>query len=234
MPEEADWPDTIPVTPEVAREVVGELQRLLAEDWRLMPIGGTYLGLGGFGDIASTTKDVDLVATVDPGEGASIPDYEDVLAFAREHSEHVQGRKDHTCVKFVLDTEAGPAEIEIVRGRSTGQGGYFVSRGILEETLEIAEEKDGLLWPPVEALAFLKAWAAHDKQKLVDAGKDARGYHADRREQFLDDVRILLDELLDDGVRPGETVFERLFERTGGEREAAVREILIETGWLQR
>jgi hypothetical protein len=86
----------------------------------------------------------------------------------------------------------------------------------------------------VEALAFLKAWAAHDKQKLVDAGKDARGYHADRREQFLDDVRILLDELLDDGVRPGETVFERLFERTGGEREAAVREILIETGWLQR
>lgn len=232
MDEDGGWPDTIPVTPEIAREVIDEVRRHVPDGWRLMPIGGTYVGLGGFGDVESTTKDVDLVACVASGDRAGIPAYEDVLGFAEEHSQHVRGRKDHTSVKFVLPTEPGPAEIEIVRGRATGQGGYFVSRSILEETLDIAEERDGLLWPPVEALAFLKAWAAHDKQKLVDAGKDARGYHADRREQFLDDVQTLLDALLDEGQRPDASVLERLFDRTGGEREAAVREILVRTGWL--
>lgn len=232
MPDVGDWPETIPVTPEVAREVIDEVQRHLPDDWRLMPIGGTYLGLGDFGDPASTTKDIDLVACIGTPDGARIPSYEDVLSLAREHGEHVQGRKDHTSVKFTLSTEAGLAEVEIVRGRATGQGGYFVSRGILEETLRLADPRNGLLWPPVEALAFLKAWAAHDKRKLVDAGKDARGYHAERREQFLDDVRTLLDELLDEGRRPDEAILERLFERTGGEREEAVRRILVDTGWL--
>jgi len=33
-------------------------------------------------------------------------------------------------------------------------------------------------------------------------------------------------------VRPDEVVFERLFERTGGEREVSVFDILTETGWL--
>lgn len=237
MPED-DWPDTIPVTREIAREVIGEVigevQRQMPDHWRLMPIGGTYLGLGGFGDAASTTKDIDLVACFTLDGEAAIPTYEDVIAFARATSEHVRGRKDYTSVKFALPTEAGLAEVEIVRGRPTGRGGYFVSRAILEETIQMSTQQDGLIWPPVEALAFLKAWAVHDKTKLVDAGKDARGHHASRREQFLDDVQTLLEDLLDEGERPDEELLEQLFERTGGEREAAVREILADTGWLQR
>lgn len=233
MVDEDEWPETIPVTPEVAREVIDEVQRHLPEDWKLMPIGGTYLGMGGFGGGPSTTKDIDLVASVGASDGAKIPAYEDVHAFAHEHGEHARGRKDHTSVKFTVSTEVGLAEVEIVRGRATGQGGYFVSRAVLEQTLRLADPRDGLLWPPVEALAFLKAWAAHDKQKLVDAGKDARGYHAERRDQFLDDVRTILDELLDEGKRPDEGILEQLFERTGGKREQAVREILAGSGWLR-
>jgi len=124
MPDD-DWPDTIPITPEVAGEVVHEVNRHLPDGWRLMPIGGTYLGLGGFSDVASTTKDVDLVATITTDGNAAIPEYEDVFAFANEHSDHVRGRRDHTSVAFVFEAEAeaGPADVEFVRGRATRQAG---------------------------------------------------------------------------------------------------------------
>jgi hypothetical protein len=84
----------------------------------------------------------------------------------------------------------------------------------------------------VEALAFLEVWAAHDKQKLVDAGKDARGYHAQRREQFLNDVEIPLDELLDEGKPAGNVDPLAALRAAGGEREVAVREIRTLEGWL--
>lgn len=234
MGKSTDWPDTIPLTPGIARDVIDEVDRQLPEGWQLMPIGGTYVGLAGFDQGADTTKGIDLVATARVDNEAKIPAYEAVLAFAHGHSHHVQGRKDHTSVKFVLSTAHGPAEAEIIRGRAIGQGGYFVSRSILEEVLSLSEERNGLLWPPIEALAFLKAWAAHDKQKLIDAGKDARGYHAERNEAFLHDVRMLLDDLLDEGRQPEAAVFEQLFNRTGGEREKAVRKILVRLGWLQQ
>lgn len=92
---------------------------------------------------------------------------------------------------------------------------------------------EGPTWScPPEALAFLKAWAAHVKKKLVDAGKDGRGYHATRRDGFLADVHDLLEDLLDGGRRPDEQMFEPLFGATGGQREIAVRRILEDTGWL--
>lgn len=194
--------EPITVTPQVAREVMKELRRNAPERWRLMPIGGTLMGLRGLGD-ANTTKDVDVVLVALQGRDLIVPTYEEVRSFAEGITTNVEGRKDQTAVVVVLSTDHGRVRVEFIRGRSPGKGGYFVSRSVLEEAAsELAREQDGYLELPVEALAFLKAWAAHDKQKLVDAGKDGSGYHASRREAFVDDVRRLLDDVLDNSIEP--------------------------------
>lgn len=77
----------------------------------------------------------------------------------------------------------------------------------------------------------MKAWAATDKQKLVDAGKDARGYHARRREAFLRDVQRLREAIQDAGRKPEKKILEALFRATGGEREQAVRKVLSDRHW---
>ncbi len=231
MTSKDERPETITVTPDVAREVVEELARKAPEPWRLMPIGGTLMGLTGLGD-AQTTKDIDIVLVTLQGEQATVPTYDEVLAFARDLSNFIQGRKDHTAIELILATDSGPVKVELVRGRATGMGGYFVSRAVLEAAAELADHRPGYLELPPEALAFLKAWAAHDKHKLVDAGKDGRGYHAARRDAFQADVKDLLDDLLDRGQRPDPSVFESLFAATGGEREEAVRKLLETAGWI--
>lgn len=191
---------TIPVTPEVTRRVLDRLISRLPDGWRLMPIGGTEMAIAD--DAAATTKDVDVVLVTLDGDRATIPDYRDLVTFANQLSGTVQTRKDHTAVKLVLSTDAGPVTLELIRGRTPGQGGYFVSRSVLETAATLATDDDGVLRLPTEALAFLKAWAASDKQKLVDAGKDPRGYHAGRREAFLADVQRLRQAVADAGGSP--------------------------------
>lgn len=220
---------TVPVTPEVANRVLERLRGTLPETWRLMPIGGTEMAT--LDDRGETTKDLDVVIVTLTDDQATIPAYEELVAFADGLSETVQTRKDHTSIKLRLATDAGPVRLEIVRGRTPGQGGYFVTRTVLETAATLANEDDGLLRLPIEALAFLKAWAANDKQKLVDAGKDARGYHAGRRDAFLDDVQRLRQALADLEREPVPDVLEALFSATGGERERAVRRILRERQW---
>ncbi len=191
---------TVPVTPEIAKRTFDRLRDRLPEAWRLMPIGGTEMAT--VGDADATTKDIDVVLVTPHEDTATIPDYDDLVAFANQLSDTVQTRKDHTSVKLVLSTDAGPVTLEFIRGRTPGQGGYFVSRSVLETAATLATEDDGVLRLPTEALAFLKAWAASDKQKLVDAGKDPRGYHAGRREAFLRDVQQLRQAVADAGRGP--------------------------------
>lgn len=194
-----------------------------------MPIGGTEMAT--VDDAGETTKDIDVVIVTCHDDAATIPDYDELVAFANRLSDTVETRKDHTSVKLRLASDAGPVTLEIVRGRTPGKGGYFVSRSVLEAAASLATNEGGILRIPPEALAFLKAWAAHDKQKLVDAGKDARGYHAGRREAFLDDVRRLRRALADADQEPDPDRFRPLFAATGGQREEAVRRVLAENGW---
>lgn len=221
--------DTVPVTPEVTRRVLDRLRARLPDGWRSMPIGGTEMAT--VGDADETTKDIDVVIVTLHEDTATIPDYDKLVAFAHALSETVETRKDHTSVKLVLSTDAGPVILEFIRGRTPGQGGYFVSRSVLETAATLATEDDGVLRLPTEALAFLKAWAASDKQKLVDAGKDPRGYHAGRREAFLADVQRLRQAVADAGREPDPEILEALFAATGGKREDAVRRILAERQW---
>lgn len=221
--------DTVPVTPEVARRVLDRLRSRLPEGWQLMPIGGTEMAT--VDDPDETTKDIDVVLVTLHDDTAAIPEYDDLVAFAEQLCDAVETRKDHTSVKLVLATDAGPVTLEIVRGRTPGQGGYFVSRSVLETAATLATEDEGVLRLPTEALAFLKAWAAHDKQKLVDADKDARGYHAGRRDAFLEDVQRLRRAVADQGRDPDPQILDVLFSATGGQREKAVRRILSERQW---
>lgn len=221
--------ETVPVTRETAERVLARLRDRLPEGWRLMPIGGTEMAA--LEEQGATTKDVDVViVTARDGEFA-IPAYDELVAFAERLAGDVETRKDHTGVRFALPTDAGPVTVEFVRGRTPGKGGYFVSRSVLETAAELATETEGILRPPIEALAFLKAWAAHDKAKLVEAGKDARGYHANRRDAFLEDVRRLRQAMADAGREPDAGRFETLFAATGGQRETAVRDILEDRAW---
>lgn len=224
--------ETVPVTPEVAEQVLDRLRDAAPAGWRLMPIGGTEMAT--VAGTEETTKDVDVVVVTLHDGTAEIPPYDDLADFARELSnapDAVETRRDHTSVKFRLSTDAGPVTVEFVRGRTSGTGGYFVSRSVLEKAATLATDSDGTLVLPAEALAFLKAWAAHDKQKLVDADKDARGYHADRRDAFLEDVQRLREAIQDADEEPDAEVIEALFSATGGEREEAVRRILADRNW---
>lgn len=223
--------ETVAVTPEIAQRVVGLLVDGCPPGWAVTPIGGTEMAT--LGNEHGTTKDVDVViVTIQDGK-ASIPEYDQLVEFAGEFAEDVETRKDHTCVRFPLSTDAGAVRVEFVRGRTPGKGGYFVSRTVLETAAELAtEEEECILRLPIEALAFLKAWAASDKAKLVDAGKDGHGYHAQRRDAFLDDVQRLRGFLSDRDREPDPHRFETLFSATGGQREQALRRILEDRGWL--
>lgn len=221
--------DTVPVTPEVAERVLSRLQDALPSGWRSMPIGGTEMAtLAAEGE---TTKDVDVVIVAIHDGRAAIPEYDELVDLARDLAEEVETRKDHTCVRFPLATDAGLVTVEFVRGRTPGKGGYFVSRTVLETAAELAVDQEGILRPPIEVLVFLKAWAAKDKEKLVEAGKDTRGYHARRRDAFLEDVQRLRRALADADREPDRQRFETMFSATGGEREEAVRRILGERAW---
>lgn len=224
--------ETVPVTPDIADQVLDRLEDAAPADWRLMPIGGTEMAT--VAGTNATTKDVDVVVVTLQADTAEIPPYEELADFALELSDApdaVETRKDHTSVKFRLSTDAGTVTVEFVRGRTPGTGGYFVSRSVLEKAATLATDSDGTLVLPVEALAFLKAWAAWDKQKLVDAEKDSHGYHADRRDAFLDDVQRLREAVQDEGEEPDPEIIEAMFTATGGERETAVRRILAERHW---
>lgn len=115
-----------------------------------MPIGGTEMAT--IDDEADTTKDVDVVlVTLQEGD-VQVPEYGDLVELAQELSSHVTPRKDHTSVKLLMRTEAGPVRVEFVRGRSPGMGGYFVSRSVLEKAARLATDEDGILQLPLEAL----------------------------------------------------------------------------------
>lgn len=220
----------MPVPRELAQRVIDQVLDQLDPDHRVMPIGGTLMTLRA-GGRATQTDDVDLVLLVLRDGAPEVPPFDAVVAIAEALSDDVAPRKDHTAVHLLLATEAGPVKVELIRGRQPGKGGYFVDRRVLEAAADLATARDRVLELPLEALAFLKAWAADDKAKLVRADKDPEGYHRQRGEAFRRDVRVLRDEILDRGDDPDTEVLERLFEVCGKRQTKAIRRIFEGAGW---
>lgn len=217
------------VSPAMARRVLDAVAAKLPPEWVLMPIGGTWMGLAGHaGD--TTTKDVDIVVLVADGPRYAIPDMKDVVTVAREIGTVVDERKDHTSVVVSREEEEGFVTVELVRGRAVS-GGYFVTQRVLKTAAATAARRGRTLELPPEALAFLKAWAANDKEKLVASGRDERGYHAGRLAVFKDDVARIRNLLRAEGRLPDDAVFAKLHEACGKDRQKAIRRLLEEGGW---
>ncbi|MBI4393535.1 MAG: hypothetical protein HY556_07040 [Euryarchaeota archaeon] len=223
--------DTAPVSAAGAEKILAKIVGVLPDGWTLMPIGGTLMPRLGL-TTRTVTKDVDLVVLALRDGVYVVPEVEALVAVARRValSDDIHVRKDHDVVEFVVEVEGAPAKVEFVRGRGP-KGGYFVRRNILETAAKLAKRHDRILDLPPEALAFLKAWAAHDKEKLVLKEKDKRGYHAQRATQFRADVGAILHGTLDAGHRPHAEIIRRLLDACGAERRKAIETILQDSGW---
>lgn len=194
-----------------------------------MPIGGTAVAFVD-DDAFETTKDVDLVLLALRAGRRELPAFDDLVAAAKRLSDQVLPRGDHTSVALTLTIPEGPVLVEFILGRPKKRGGYFVTREVLTAVAQLATERDGLLDLPVEALAYLKAWAADDKARLAAAGKDEHGRHALRRDAFLNEVRALLPDSRR-GKAADPAVFAPLLAAASPDRQAAIRKILAEAQW---
>ncbi|MFA5862033.1 MAG: hypothetical protein WDA16_10105 [Candidatus Thermoplasmatota archaeon] len=228
MPDETP---ILPVTPDVAERIVKDIVRALGPGWAIMPLGGTAMGR--LSARPAATKDIDLVVVLVSEAGAKIPDFDALVKIAHQLAKDkstIRPRSDHTSVELAYSTTAGPVKLELIRGRGA-QGGYFVTRRVLEAAISQSTLRDGVFEMPPEALAFLKAWGAHDKMKLVAAGKDERGYHADRERGFRRDVETIRRDMLDRGQVPRASVQRAMLDACGPDRQKAIGRILREAGW---
>jgi hypothetical protein len=223
-----DTAPTDPVTPAAHAAIVQAISAKLPPDSFIMVIGGGLMMAAGMRHIL-TTKDEDVVLLLVEGGQPKVAKVAAVERIVRAIGGEPFVRKDQTSVNCRLETPAGTFLVEFVRGRRGGHG-YFVSRAVLEAIAELSRRDGRVLTPPLEALAFLKAWAAVDKAKLVRSGRDGRGYHAGRALAFRADVkavrrRILEERQVDDGV------ISALLSVCSDARAQSVRQVFLETGW---
>lgn len=225
MPEEA-----IPIDRRQATAALNEVASRLPADWAVMPIGGLGM-MELLRDPSQRTKDVDVVPLVALKQGFKVPDHASTVAFARKLSARIEAPKDQTSVRALLELESGRVKVELVRGRNPRSGGYFVTRRILEACAVFAKREDRVLAPPPDVLAFLKAWAATDQDKLVEKEKDPRGYHRARAAGFRSDVQRIVRSYLDRGEAPPAGRVRSLLEECSVERRARVARVLTTAGW---
>jgi hypothetical protein len=221
---------TIPLDRAVLGTIVRRVLDHLPTGWSVMPIG-SLAAVPLTPDRGQPTKDADFVplALVD-GE-LRIPSVNDVEGVARRLSDRVDVRKDQTAVQAFVALEAGRAKVEFVRGRNNASGGYFVTRRLLLACAATATREGALLRLPPESRAILKAWAATDQDKLMEAGKDRTGYHRARAAGFRQDVSFLLRSVLDRAKQPQAQIIAKLLQACPVSRRARVADVLRTAGW---
>lgn len=225
MPEEM-----IPIDRTQADAALQEVKRRLPPGWCVMPIGAIGM-MQVLDNPAQHTKDVDLVPFIVVDQKLKIPSTSVLVEFAQSLSDSVDVEKDQTNVTVLIPLEAGRVKVELIRGRNPASGGYFVTRRLLEACASISTRKGNLLELPAEGLAFLKAWAATDQDKLVEAKRDARGFHAARAAAFRLDVAKIARLFLDQGKPPlGKRMAELLASCPPGRRER-IEAVLKAAGW---
>lgn len=179
---------------------------------------------------AIVTKDEDLVLLLFDGKSWKIASVDQTEDLVRRLGATPSTRKDETNVACKLEISEGSFLIEFVRGRRGGHG-YFVSRAVLEAVASLSNEEGAVLVPPLEALGFLKAWAATDQAKLVAKGHDRQGFHALRERAFRGDVAAIRLKILESRT-PDEGIIGALMEECSAGRAKAIRKVLMEEGWL--
>lgn len=222
---------TVPVTQELGQQAIQRIVNALPSSWLVMPIGGIAVDPS-IRQAGATTKDVDLVLVLTEGDRVHIPTAEQIVRALDRVLPGLEPRRDQTSILGFLRLEQGTVKVELIRGRRAGAGGYFVARTVLLKAASIGRRKGRIIRLPIEALAFLKAWAATDQDKLIKNDKDARGYHESRAAAFRRDVKNLHENLLDKERRePVGSILVGLLKIPGGVRRKAVEAVLRENGW---
>lgn len=207
-----------------------EVVRRLPAGWRIMPIGALGM-MQILADPAQRTKDVDLVPLLVVDQKLRIPSTAEVVELARTLSDSVKVEKDQTHVTVLLTLEAGRVKVELVRGRNPASGGYFVTRRVLETCASVSDARGTVLGLPPEGMAFLKAWAATDQEKLIEAKRDPRGFHAARAAAFRQDVAKIAGSFLDKGKPPPIRRMDELLSSCPSERRKRIEAVLKAAGW---
>lgn len=195
-----------------------------------MPIGALGM-MQVLDEPAQRTKDVDLVPFLLVDQKLKIPSTNVLLEFAKTLSDSVEVKKDQTNVTVLLPLEAGRVKVELIRGRNPASGGYFVTRRVLEACASISTAKGNVLELPPEGLAVLKAWAATDQDKLIEAKRDPRGFHAARAAAFRQDVAKIGRSFLDQGKPPPTRRMAELLASCPAGRRERIEAVLKAAGW---
>jgi hypothetical protein len=224
----AERSPTDPVTPTAHAEIVDKISTMLPPGSLIMLMGGGLMMAAGMRHVV-TTKDEDIVLLLVEGGQMKVAEVAAVERLVRALGGEPFVRKDQTSVTCRLSTSAGTFLVEFIRGRRGGHG-YFVSRAVLEAVAGLSKREGRVLTPALEALAFLKAWAAVDKAKLVRSGRDGRGYHAARERAFRVDVDEIRGRILENR-QLNVALISTLLAVCSAVRAKAVRQVLLETGW---
>jgi hypothetical protein len=169
---------------------------------------------------AVMTRDFDASMHGPTGEQ---PSWDDLLEIARSIDPDCEPANDHATILLRIPTPSGVAEIDLIRGRS--RPGRFLTKDFLELVAFLAEPLDDkTLLPRAEALAVMKAWAAHDQHS-----RGRRG----RRDQYLRDLDALRDAVVAQGDSFEQRMLARLLERVRPARSrAGASASLSEHGFL--
>ena len=220
----------IPIDRTQADAALQAVTRRLPSGWLVMPIGALGM-MNVIDDVAQRTKDVDLVPFLVVDQKLKIPPTKALVEFANTLSDSVTVQKDQTNVTVLVPLEAGKVKVELIRGRNPASGGYFVTRRVLEACASISLRKGNVLELPAEGMAFLKAWAATDQDKLVAAKRDPRGFHAARAAAFRQDVSTMARSFLGQGKTPPTGEMPQLLSSCPIARREPIEGVLRAAGW---
>lgn len=177
-----------PLGPGDHQAIVDHIRSRLPPGYRILILGNTALQIRRVRSTATIDVDVFLVQP-----GPAIPPWADLVRIALTIDPSAEPSADQASVLLRVPTAAGPAEVDLIRGRR--RPGRFVTHDFLTAVADDAVPWGSDLLPRDEALVVMKAWAAVDQQRRAEGGEDA-ARRAGKRDRFLSDLGWLRDAKL--------------------------------------
>ena len=204
------------------RRVLDTIAQAAKEEGCLVaPVGSVYFLLAG--TPRATTKDVDAVVH---GEDLQLPSV-DVLKRIAARLGPSSTTTDGAVVQ-VRSTTSTPAEIELIRGRSRGKGGFF-PRELLVEAAKRAVREGNILLYPIEYVLVLKADGAVDREDRARRDTARAAEHERRANAFRSDVFSEVNAALLAGRLSHENLVSAM-KHIKASRRDRVRQLLVAAG----
>lgn len=180
-----------------------------------------------------TTKDVDvsLILVADDRDVASQDAVREFLT--RLGVKEERPVEDGSWFKVFLEVDGQKVQVDVIRGKSRDPpASQFIDRKLLQNVVRNATEAgSGVFLPSLTDLIVMKAWAAVDKQRLVDRNEDA-ARNATLSAKYRGDVRdyteVALERDLLDTAR-----IDALIQEMADHRAPQVHKVLQDEGALE-